>query len=260
MDVKLGNSLWTQPVELKTLAVQSAAGADFQQKLGLEPQGAKAAKPSVPGHGAARSVDSEQLHGWALAGSLERAQASRAASAMVAPDHVCEQKLYEMAGRATGHLSYLAGPTPALTALPSRVPVPGDEVVACRGPSVALSATDTVSSPTAQPDHAAPLQGRQLPPLSATSSALPTTPSLLQTTLSRLWPERNVQVLARGDGFDLLVRDYHLGPDDQQRLVNELTQRLQQQADVPRNLWLNGQQLWSTTPITTYPRSTEHGS
>ena len=70
----------------------------------------------------------------------------------------------------------------------------------------------------------------------------------LSLYLAQKWPERSSLLLPRGNGIELLIRDYHLTPDEQESLVAELLVRMRAQAAQPQQIWINGQCVWQLNP------------
>ncbi|WP_395608100.1 hypothetical protein [Pseudomonas sp. B22129] len=73
--------------------------------------------------------------------------------------------------------------------------------------------------------------------------------------LIRKWPERHVQVLPRGKGIEVIIRDYHLAPEEQQALVHDLTR----QAVRPESIWINGQPAWQAPSLSRHSTGDSHG-
>lgn len=73
--------------------------------------------------------------------------------------------------------------------------------------------------------------------------------------LIRKWPERYVQVLPRGKGIEVIIRDYHLGTEEQRALVQDLTR----QAVRPESIWINGQPAWQAPSLSRHSAGDSNG-
>lgn len=73
--------------------------------------------------------------------------------------------------------------------------------------------------------------------------------------LIRKWPERHVQVLPRGKGIEVIIRDYHLDLEEQRALVQDLTR----QAVRPQSIWINGQPAWQAPSLSSHSTGDAHG-
>lgn len=73
--------------------------------------------------------------------------------------------------------------------------------------------------------------------------------------LVRKWPERHVQVLPRGKGIEVIIRDYHLAPEEQRALVQDLIH----QAVRPESIWINGQPAWQAPSLSRHSTGDSHG-
>lgn len=81
----------------------------------------------------------------------------------------------------------------------------------------------------------------------------------LSLYLAQKWPERSSVLLPRGNGIELLIRDYHLTPDEQESLVAELLVRMRAQAEQPQQIWINGQCVWQLNPSSSIQGEKQNG-
>jgi hypothetical protein len=70
----------------------------------------------------------------------------------------------------------------------------------------------------------------------------------LNRYLAQRWPQRSSLLLPRGNGVELLIRDYHLTPEEQDSLVTDLLLRMRSQNTPPQQIWINGQSVWQLAP------------
>lgn len=81
----------------------------------------------------------------------------------------------------------------------------------------------------------------------------------LSLHLAQKWPQRSSMVLPRGQGIELLIRDYHLTADEQQSLVDELLLRMHAQPKQPEQIWINGRTVWQRPSSLSVQGEKQHG-
>ncbi|KWU52865.1 hypothetical protein [Pseudomonas palleroniana] len=242
MGLNVGVSLWVAPsdVHVPALRDKKPQGQTFAQKAGVEPLPAKAHQSLPP----------TDDHLTQETGSLT---IQRLLQSSVKTPESGVLELYSLGLRAGKHLSYV----PQLFELGTH---------AERG----VAATDNERA-FYQAAGAVPLQ-RPLPSveehnaleqtvmhlavedLADAGHELPGATSAL-AYLIRKWPERHVQVLPRGKGIEVMIRDYHLGPEEQRALVQDLTH----QALRPQSIWINGQPAWQAPALSRYSTGDSNG-
>ena len=81
----------------------------------------------------------------------------------------------------------------------------------------------------------------------------------LSLYLAQKWPQRSSLVLPRGNGIELLIRDYHLSADEQESLVDELLVRMHAQPAQPEQIWINGRSVWQRPSSLSIQGEKQHG-
>lgn len=81
----------------------------------------------------------------------------------------------------------------------------------------------------------------------------------LSLYLAQKWPQRSSLVLPRGNGIELLIRDYHLTADEQESLVDELLVRMHAQPTQPEQIWINGRSAWQRPSSLSIHGEKQHG-
>lgn len=81
----------------------------------------------------------------------------------------------------------------------------------------------------------------------------------LSLYLAQKWPQRSSLVLPRGNGIELLIRDYHLTSDEQESLVDELLVRMHAQTEQPEQIWINGRCVWQRPSSLSIQGEKQHG-
>lgn len=242
MGLNVGVSLWVASPDAPTPAPRETrpAGQTFAQRVGVQPLSAKAGQ-QLPAAG------DVQAHEAGLLG-MQRLLQSTAKTPQTGL-----LELYGLGLRAGQHLSYVPQSFDAAVEGEWLAPAPAADgrVDQAYGPfavqqplpgAVSESSVDRVVMPQANETMAN--GDDELPSLSP-----------LLSYLMRKWPERHVQILPRGKGIEVIIRDYYLGPDEQRALVRDLAH----QAVRPETLWINGQPVWQARSFSNQSTGEPHG-
>jgi hypothetical protein len=242
MGLNVGVSLWVTPPDAQAPVRRDnqPQGQTFAQRAGVEPLLAKADQllPPTDGH---------------LAQEADLLNLQRLLQSSLKTPERGVLELYSLGLRAGKHLSYVPQLFEQAThvergvaateneravyqagaGLPLQRPLPSvEDHSALEHKAVHLAGDDWADA------------GHELPGAS---------PALAY--LIRKWPERHVQVLPRGKGIEVIIRDYHLGPEEQRALVQDLT-RL---AVRPQSIWINGQPAWQAPSLSSHSTGDAHG-
>ncbi|NWB95797.1 hypothetical protein HX882_07855 [Pseudomonas gingeri] len=241
MAVKVGGSLWTQATDQQRAPQRENQGQDFERKLGLRDNSKLSSEQlnrQQDLHGVFGQRSSTSAQGEAVLGQLMHTDLGRISGAHMAG--VLE--LYALGAHAGHHLSY--APQAFLAAQDMEALAQDAAVRASFTPSSEIpqaqervstldsGAPKTVGQPLIEP---APVESVETENAAARH---------LSSHLTLRWPDRNFQFLPRGKGLELLVRDYHLTPQERDVLIDELSRQASSMSEPPRQIWLNGQSVW----------------
>lgn len=242
MGLNVGVSLWVAPPDAHAPVPRDnpPKGQTFAQRAGVEPQAARAEQAlTTTNESSARTAD--------LLGTQRLLQTS-----VGAPERGV-LSLYGLGLRAGNHLSYVPSAF-AATTLAERWTPAADNALALYQTAGRMQIQTLLPS----------VDGNNAPERTALRVASdelaegdPELPGSAQVSayLMRKWPERHLQVLPRGKGIEVIIRDYHLGQEEQQALVQDLTR----QALCPQSIWINGQPVWQAPSLSRHSTGDAHG-
>lgn len=228
----------------------SSSQMDFRTKLELHDT---ARQPAEDFARSANDRQQEQEHDLLTNRALEahREDATRLAAfatEITQPTQHLQAKLtqvlelYSLGALAGHHLSHVpqqfAGAEPlaalAATAAPSsspyNLPIP--------------SAVETAALQPGEDAHGGMASARADDPQTEESLERHQQARMIGEYLASKWPQRQVQVLLRGRGIELVIRDYHLAPEEHRALVEDLLRHMPSLLQQPEQVWLNGQCVW----------------
>lgn len=261
MGVKVGVSLWVPQPEHSALRTRTDSASDFGSKLGLSrdkgaSSGQTAASPAgTQGQGA--GLAAATAHPSHASEALQQELLRRDSHLQGETGGAGVLELYALGLRAGHHLSHV--PQAFLASMTSMLPTSPLDAMTGHHPHVRDEDASVVGA------SRQPAQGSGLVPepwsLASTEdvAAEPLTRDWAGYLASR-WPERRWQVLARPDGLELLVRDYHLTGEEQDALVADLLSRMPASSQPPGRIWLNGRVVWQAeSPSTSRVTGGHHG-
>lgn len=262
MDFRVEVSLWNrQGNNSGQQAAQLNVAADFSDKLGLKTQ-----TQAQEQHSDSAGQGGQQETSLADAPLAEAALLPNDAVADQAQAAVLQQRqlaqlpgvaeLYPLGMQAGQHLSHLpygflqsAEQTAQLydamavgQAAPSVTRVPAPQQIAEQAQISADAFVRNTSQQVSSTDGGEAIFAEQL-------SLYP----------AKKWPERSSLLLPRGNGIELLIRDYHLTPDEQESLIAELLVRMRTQLAQPEQIWINGHCVWQSAPSLSIQGEKQHG-
>jgi len=250
MDFRVTVSLWSQAqgqAAATAPATPAPAGGDFRQRLGLDQE-----------QGAPRQDDHAQAQPGQGEGPLADPQLPQGqlpdpgkpvhASAPVKVDPAAGLELYALGLQAGTRLSHV----PAGLLASAEALYRANTTAAASDDTAAEAPRATTLAPA--PAAAVPARGQGAP--------VPGTPArvIADQALARLneglgawpgarWPQRNVLLLPRDDGVELLIRDHHLDAAEQATLLGELLRRLPGSGVDAQRIWINGHPVWQREPL-----------
>lgn len=246
MGLNVGVSLWTTQQDSATppLRQNKPQEQTFAQKAGVQPAQPKADE----------ALPQSNTHQWQLSGLSSTQQHPQTIINQIAQKpETGLLELYGLGLRAGSHLSYVPQFFWASVQSERQTPMPVVDDGKCQ---VAVAPQVQEQRSWASDDG----YSDQMPPhlvsevlVDSRNELSDTTPML--TYLMRKWPERHVQILPRGKGIEVIIRDYHLSLDEQLTLVQDLTR----QAGRPETIWINGQSVWQAPSFSSQSTGNSHG-
>lgn len=249
MDFKVQVSLWTQaPGQSLPNNMPNQGRDNFAGKLGLQGQ----AQPEHEPHGQQLLRDANQdKQPW------QHPNATASLSGSEDQNRQGMEALFELGLLAGPKLSYLSQAMAELDAQQTGGSLSSTPAANDLNLSSQARATD---QPAARP--AAPLstaaQQIQTRQTAVTSNAQATNAAQLAQHLAHHWPQRNLLVLPKGQGVEVLVRDYQLSSEEREQLSAELIARLANAPGGAEQIWINGEMVWQK-PDTLLPQGKHHG-
>jgi hypothetical protein len=262
MDFRVEVSLWNrQGNNSGQQAAQPNVAANFSDKLGLKSQSQAQEQPSdTAGKGAQQ--DSARADAPLAEAALLPSEtgADQAQSALLQQRQLAQLpgvvELYPLGMRAGQHLSHL--PYGFLQSAEQAAQLYGSMAVDQTAPAVTHAPAPQQTAEQAQisADAFARSSSHQV---SNTEGGEAVSAEQLSLYLAQKWPQRSSLVLPRGNGIELLIRDYHLAADEQESLVAELLVRMHAQPAQPEQIWINGRCVWQRSSSLSIQGEKQHG-
>lgn len=262
MDFRVEVSLWNrQGNNNGQQAAQPNVAADFSDKLGLKSQTQAQEQPrDTAGQGARQDsprVDAPLAEAALLSGEIvaDQAQATLLQQRQLAqlPGVV---ELYPLGMRAGQHLSHL--PYGFLQSA-EQAAQGYDAMAEVQRAPVSMHAPAPQQTATQAQISAEAFVSNSSQQVSNTEGGEAIVAEQLSLYLAQKWPQRSSLVLPRGNDIELLIRDYHLTPDEQESLVDEMVMRMHGQPAQPEQIWINGRCVWQRPSSLSIQGEKQHG-
>ncbi|XXE14461.1 hypothetical protein J3P89_14930 [Pseudomonas sp. Z1-14] len=219
---------------------------DFERKIGLRDQSPTSNEST--GQQRNPQVMSEQRLAHSAIAEADLARVVQLRSVGVSESLTAGAlELYALGAHAGHHLSYL--PDVFLTESGVHGVVSIGAAQAYLAPSSAFSVTSAISSMAGAVPTKGPDSPWSEPVTIEWQEAEDSTGRSLLSYLNGKWPDRHFQFLPRGKGLELLIRDYRLTAQERDELIDEFSRRASSMPERPQQISLNGQQVWSASPL-----------
>ncbi|EJM54444.1 hypothetical protein [Pseudomonas sp. GM48] len=246
MAVKVGASLWTATADQQRAPVRETHTRDFERKIGLRDHSSTSNESA--GRQSNEHVISEQRLPYSEFPEADLARIVRPGSGDASESRaVGTLELYALGAHAGHHLSYLSQ---IILADQGRQGVASGGVEL--GYSESLNPLPIASTISLMPSAAlikSP-DGSWGEPVEVERQEVEDSASRqLLSYFTWKWPDRHFQFLPRGNGLELLVRDYRLTPQERDELIDELSRRASSMPECPQQIWLNGEEVWRASSL-----------
>lgn len=246
MAVKVGASLWTMAADQQRPPARETQAKDFERKIGLHDQSPTSNESA--GQQRNPQVMSEQRLAHSAMAEADLARVMQLRSGGASASMTAEAlELYALGAHAGHHLSYLPDVFLAEPGVHSVASIGAEQVYSA--PSSALSTTSAMFSMPGAVSTKGPDRPWSEPVTIEQQGAEDSTSHPLLSYLNGKWSDRHFQFLPRGQGIELLVRDYRLTAQERDELIDELSRRASSMPERPQQIWLNGQQVWRASPL-----------